>query len=106
MEDSVGTYEDWLALSAEEQRRLHFSVWDTHARMGYGFALTAAGRLAIVSEVRVLDAMVGTYHGGEYLLHMYVADEDFPSCPPPLQQAFEGFRVYWLPMSHHYASRK
>ena len=93
------SYEEWLALSDLEKDEVHQS-WNAYEREGYGFPATAAGRLAISSEVRVLQSFVGTYHGGEYLLHMYVSDGDYPKMPARLEQTFEGFRVIWLPESH------
>lgn len=91
-------YDEWLALS-DDQRELIKSKWDVYNRDGYGFPLTAAGRLVIASDVKVYQAMVGTYHGGEYILMMYVHDELLPTLPPRLVRVFEGFRVYWLPCS-------
>ncbi len=94
------TYDDWLALSAKEQHRVHSEVWDAYSRDGIAFAYTAAARLAFASPRRVLNVEIGTYHGGEYLLHMIVSPEDFEDCPPMLQDTFEGFRVVWIPSSH------
>ena len=93
-------YEEWLALSTEDQHRVHSEIWDTYARNGISFAYTAASRLAMASPRRVLNIEIGTYHGGEYLLHMIVSPEDFEGCPPMLQDTFEGFRVVWIPSSH------
>ena len=103
MASSPTNYEAWLSLSPEDQEKVHLGVWKTYEREGFGFPFTAAGRLAICSEVKVLDCCIGTYHGGEYVLHMYVSDEDYPSMPKSLKQVFEGFRVIWFPMSQHYS---
>ena len=92
------TYEEWLALS-DEQREATLFAWNAYEREGVGFPYTAAGRLAIASETPVLDVRVGTYHGGEYVLHAYVADSAVTNLPKMLQQTFEGFRVIWLPES-------
>ena len=92
------TYDEWLALSDEQQATV-LLAWDAYGREGIGFPYTAAGRLAIASETPVLDLRVGTYHGGEYVLHAYVADAAIPILPRSLQQTFEGFRVIWLPAS-------
>ena len=69
-------------------------------RDGIMFAYTAAARLAFASPHKVLNIEIGTYHGGEYLLHMIVSPEDFKDCPPMLQDTYEGFRVVWIPSSH------
>ncbi|HEY7087293.1 MAG TPA: hypothetical protein VH518_04340 [Tepidisphaeraceae bacterium] len=90
------TYEDWLALSDAQKQAIKFQ-WNAYAREGIGFPLTAAGRLAISSSVPVLDGQVGTYHGGEYVLNMFVAESVVGSLPGMLEQTFEGFRVVWLP---------
>ena len=92
------TYDEWLALS-DEQREAVLTNWDAYEREGIGFAYTAAGRLAIASDTPVLDVRVGTYHGGEYLLHAYVDDAAVPNLPKMLEQTFEGFRVAWYPVS-------
>ena len=92
------TYEDWLALSADEKEALS-SGWDAYRRQAIGFPYTAAGRLAIASTTPILDVRVGTYHGGEYVLHAYVDDDAIDMLPKMLEQTFEGFRVIWLPVS-------
>lgn len=99
MKDLPKTYDDWLALSPEERRRVHSEEWDTSARDGIALAYTAATRLAFATPRKVLNIEIGTYHGGEYLLHMIVSPEDFKDCPPMLQDSFEGFRVVWIPSS-------
>lgn len=92
------TYEDWLALS-DEQREAVAASWNAYEREGIGFAYAAAGRLAIASDTPVLDVRIGTYHGGEYLLHAYVDDAAVTKLPKLLEQTFEGFRVAWYPAS-------
>ena len=76
-------------------------AWNVYEREGYGFAVCAAGRLAIQSPVKTFEVEVGIWHGGENILHAYVSDEDYPKMPEPLQQYFEGFRVFWMPVSKH-----
>jgi hypothetical protein len=100
MKEAPSTYEDWLAMSLDEQRRVHFQIWDTNARDGIAIAYLAAARLALTSDRKILNIQIGTYHGGEYLLHMTVSPEDYKNCPPILQDTFEGFRVVWMPASH------
>src|SRR5437867_345375 len=92
------TYDDWLALS-DDQREAVRTNWNAYEREGVGFPYVAAGRLAIESETPVLDLRVGIYHGGEYVLHAYVANTAIPKLPKMLAQTFEGFRVIWLPVS-------
>jgi hypothetical protein len=70
-------YEDWLSLGEEEREAVLMS-WNAYEREGIGFPYIAAGRLALTSETPVLDVRVGTYHGGEYVLHAYVADDLVP----------------------------
>ena len=91
------TYEQWLALSAEDRKTVHFETWDVYARDGVAIAYTAAARLALTCNRRVLNIEIGTYHGGEYLLHMIVSAEDYEGCAPMLEDEFEGFRVVWMP---------
>jgi hypothetical protein len=90
------TYEDWLKMSPEEQEHLHFKVWDVYQRDGYPIAVMAAARFAMQSGMKILHTDIGTWHGGEYILHMYVTDEELPKLPKPLEQVFEGFRIYWM----------
>jgi hypothetical protein len=99
MKDTPKTYDEWLALSSEDRHRIHLQEWDTSSRDGIEFAYTAAARLAFATPRKVLSVEIGTYHGGEYLLHMIVSPEDFTDCPAMLQDAFEGFRVVWIPSS-------
>jgi hypothetical protein len=91
------TYDEWLALTDEERDDIKFSAWNAYARTGVVFAFTAAARLAMQSPFQVLDIQIGTYHCGEYLLHLTVSPDDFQKCPPMLEQRFEGFRVVWFP---------
>jgi len=92
------TYDEWLALDDTQKQAVLFA-WNVYEREGIGFPYTAAGRLALASKVPVLDVEVGTYHGGEYVLHLYVEDAAVPSLPKMLEQTFEGFRVIWYPKS-------
>lgn len=91
------TYNEWLALSPEEQHKVHFEQWDVYDRDGIEIAYMAAVRLAMQSPYKILDIKIGTFHCGEYLLHITVSDEDWPQCPASREQTFEGFRVVWLP---------
>lgn len=93
------TYDQWLAMNEDERDAVHFTQWDVYKRDGYVIAMTAAVRLAESCGQKVLHIEIGTYHGGEYLLHLYVPDEDGPRLPPMLEQRFEGFRVAWIPFS-------
>jgi hypothetical protein len=93
------TYTQWLALSEDERDRVHFNDWNVYQRQGYPIALMAAARLADTCGLEVYDIQIGTYHGGEYLLHMTVKDAECSSLPPLLEQRFEGFRVAWFPLS-------
>ena len=97
------TYDEWLSLGNEEREAVLMS-WNGYEREGIGFPYIAAGRLALNSPIPVLDVCVGTYHGGEYVLHAYVDDAAVAGLPPMLQQSFEGFRVIWLPFSQRKAS--
>jgi hypothetical protein len=97
MTSAPQTYDEWLALTEEERDHVKHHQWDAYARRGVAFPFMAATRLAMQSPWAVLDIQIGTYHCGEYLLHMTVSAEDFPKCPPALEKRFEGFRVRWLP---------
>ena len=44
-------YEEWLASSEEAKREIK-RTWNVYQREGFGFALCAAGRLAIQSTVK------------------------------------------------------
>jgi len=95
MSRPVKTYEDWLALSDEERKEIHFREWNVYRRDGIAIAFMAATRFALQSKRKILDIQIGTYHGGEYLLHLTVSEEDHKDCPPMLTENFEGFRVVW-----------
>ncbi len=93
------SYDAWLALSEPEQERIKDDVWNAYNRDRIDIPFTALSRLIATSERRIIDGAIGTYHCGEYLLHVYVPQEDLASCPKPLEQRFEGFRVYWMSYS-------
>jgi hypothetical protein len=93
----VKTYDDWLALSDEERKEVHFKDWNAYARDGISIAFMAATRLALQSKRKILDIQIGTYHCGEYLLHLTVSEAEHRDCPPMLAESFEGFRVVWIP---------
>lgn len=95
----VMTYDQWLALNESERDALHHQQWSVYDREGYVIAMTAAVRLADACGLKVSHLEIGTYHGGEYLLHLYVPDDDCRALPKMLEQRFEGFRVVWLPIS-------
>jgi hypothetical protein len=96
---SIMTYDQWLALSEDERETVHFQQWNVYSRDGYVIAMTAAVRLAESCGLKVFHMEIGTYHGGGYLLHLYVPDDDCRRMPPMLEQRFEGFRVVWFPVS-------
>ena len=91
----VKSYEDWLSLT-EEGRQEEKMSWNAYEREQIGIPTIASGRLALASERKILDTAVGTYHGGEYLIHATVSEEDFEDCPPMLAEEFEGFRIVWM----------
>jgi hypothetical protein len=93
------TYDQWLSLSEDERDAVHFQQWNVSQRDGYLVALTAALRLGQSCGLKVFRIEIGTYHGGEYLLHLFVSDEDCRQLPPMLEQRFEGFRIAWFPIS-------
>src|SRR6185503_11061131 len=93
------TYEDWLALTAEQKEEVK-SRWCAYTGEGRAIPMMAAARL-MMADSRVKDIRVGIYHGGEYILHPVVSDEDYLNCRPwgpPWDEVdvFEGFRVFWL----------
>ena len=94
----ITTYEDWLALN-DLQRRSVAEKWNAYKGEGLGFAHVAAGRLAIASSIPVLHIRVGIYHGGEYILNLFVDDKVIATMPMRFEQNFEGFRVGWRPYS-------
>ncbi|MEM6473524.1 MAG: hypothetical protein AAF802_28450 [Planctomycetota bacterium] len=94
------SYDEWLALSEAEQEHIKDNVWNAYNRDRIDIPFTALARLISTSEKPIIDGAIGTYHGGEYLLHVYVPQESLVSCPKPLEQRFEGFRVYWMCYSH------
>jgi len=97
------TYTEWLAFSEEERDHTHFNIWNVYEHQGYSIALMAAARLADTCGHQVYDVQIGTYHGGEYLLHITVADKECSTLPRMLEQHFEGFRVAWMPLSQMHA---
>lgn len=100
MSAEIHSYDDWLALSDQERFDAKMA-WNDNEREMIGIPYTAAGRLAIQSTRRILDVNVGAYHGGEYLIHATVSDENYKDCPPMLSEEFEGFRIIWMPMSRY-----
>lgn len=97
MGTEIQRYEDWLALTDQERIAIKRS-WNAYERESIGFPYIAAGRLAIASARKILDLRIGTYHGGEYLIHATVSGSDFKECPPMVTEEFEGFRIVWMPM--------
>ena len=90
------SYDDWLSLSEAEQERIKDGEWDAYSRDRIDIPYMALARLISATERTVLEGQIGTFHGGEYLLHVTVPKSEFHLCPPPLEQRFEGFRVYWM----------
>lgn len=90
------TYDDWLALTPEEQHRVHSSVWNVYEGDGVALAHMAATRLAMSTTRKVIQIATGMYHGGEHVIHLTVSEEDIADCPAMLEQTFEGFRVIWF----------
>jgi hypothetical protein len=103
MAHSPETYDDWLALTDEQRKEVHFKEWNVYRRDGITIAFMAAARLALQCKRTILDIEIGTYHGGEYLLHLTVPYEEHQGCPPMLAESFEGFRVVWLPFRDYQA---
>ncbi|SMP79153.1 hypothetical protein SAMN06265222_12925 [Neorhodopirellula lusitana] len=100
------SYDAWLVLSEPEQEHIKDNLWDAYNRDRIDIPFTALARLISTSDRTIIDGAIGTYHGGEYLLHVYVPEDSLASCPKPLEQRFEGFRVYWMCYSHpedHYS---
>ena len=90
------SYDAWLTMTDEEQERIKDDLWDAYSRDRIDVPFTALARLIASTERTAIDGAVGTWHGGEYLLHVYVPPEEIAACPKPLEQRFEGFRVYWM----------
>ncbi|MCD0459085.1 hypothetical protein [Roseiconus lacunae] len=96
----LNSYDAWLALSEPEQEHIKNNIWNAYNRDRIDIPFTALARLISNSERTIIDGAIGTYHGGEYLLHVYVSEDSLACCPKPLEQRFEGFRVYWMCYSH------
>lgn len=90
------SYDEWLSLPEAEQERIKEHVWNAYDRDRIDVPYMALARLIASTERTVLEGSIGTYHGGEYLLHVYVPESEISECPSPLKQRFEGFRVYWM----------
>ena len=88
------TYEQWLTLPDDERLKMTRS-WNAYRREGIGIPLVAGGRFALASQTPILDVRIGTYHGGEYVIHAFVSEDDLPRMPPPLESEFEGFRIIY-----------
>ena len=99
MESPIGTYEDWIALTAQERDHIQREVWNVYERNGFGIAVIAAGRLALMHSLQVIDVRIGSYHGGEYVLHMCVRDEHHTETQNTKNECFEGFRTAWFAMA-------
>ncbi|HBE70185.1 MAG TPA: hypothetical protein DDW52_18710 [Planctomycetaceae bacterium] len=89
-------YDDWINLSNEEQDRIKLHVWDAYKRENIAIPFMALACFIAQSERSILDGAIGTYHGGEYVLHLYVSAAELKYCPQPLTERFEGFRIYWM----------
>ncbi len=96
MNKPPSSYDEWLQLSESEQDHIKQNVWNAYERDRIDIAYMAMARLVSATERTVVHADIGTYHGGEYLLHISVPYPELEECPPPLTQRFEGFRVYWM----------
>ncbi|MCC9656414.1 hypothetical protein LOC70_11430 [Rhodopirellula sp. JC737] len=81
-------------MNDEEQERIKADLWDAYSRDRIDVPFTALARLLASTDQTVIDGAVGTWRGGEYLLHVYVPLDEIGDCPKPLEQRFEGFRVY------------
>ena len=57
----------------------------------------AGAKLVSHSKREIYNISVGIYHGGEYLIHATVSDEEFLKCPPSRAEEFEGIKIVWLP---------
>ncbi|WP_145390966.1 hypothetical protein [Stieleria neptunia] len=90
------SYDEWLLMPESDQDHLKFQVWDAYERDRVDIPYTALARLIASTERTVVEGAVGTYHCGEYLLHVHVPKSEIDLCPRPLAQRFEGFRVYWM----------
>ncbi|MCC9641152.1 hypothetical protein LOC71_02625, partial [Rhodopirellula sp. JC740] len=100
------SYDAWLAMTDEEQERIKDDLWDAYSRDRIDVPFTALARLLASTDRTVIDGAVGTWHCGEYLLHVHVPPDEIADCPKPLEQRFEGFRVYWMcyaKLENHYA---
>lgn len=93
------TYDQWLVMTEDQRDAVHFKQWNVYSRDGYVIAMIAATRLSVACGLAVTHMEIGTYHGGEYLLHLYVPDDACAQLPAFLEQRFEGFRVGWFPAS-------
>lgn len=89
------TYEEWMLLDKASKEKVSQN-WNVYEGEGLGFALCAAGRLILSSSFKVIDVRPGVYHGGEWVLHAYVGNNDFPEMPMMLEQEFDGFRIIWM----------
>ena len=90
------SYDAWLAMDDAEQEHIKNNIWNAYSRDRIDIPFMALSRLMASSDRTIIDGAIGTYHCGEYLLHVYVPQDEIDDCPKPLKQRFEGFRVYWM----------
>lgn len=88
------SYDEWLSLPEAEQERIKRYVWDAYERERIDIPYMALARFIATTDRTVLRGEIGTYHCGEYLLHVYVPKSEISLCDQSIR--FEGFRVFWF----------
>lgn len=89
------TYDEWLKLDADA-RWAELRTWNPYQGENIHVPEEAARRAAARSVLAVKRTSVGIYHGGEYILQLFVPESDLQNAPPFLETEFGGFRVAYL----------
>lgn len=88
------TYEEWTALMDEQQIE-ESRRWNAY--QGEGASIVEAAGLNLMSmNPDVVATSYALFHGGEWIIHAYVARKELETTDPFKTETFNGFRVFYL----------
>jgi hypothetical protein len=86
------SYQQWLSYNDQDRENLA-ATWNAYDGEGFDFAIMALARFVNSSNLPLVQANVGIYHGGTYLLKAVLREDVDRDQVGIISPRFEGFQL-------------